>query len=75
MRTDEDDDDEQSPKSLRLRAIVRSEFKKNANVTDAVEVERLQGNAVRALTNYLTLEQLEGMKARASAHAEAKKRA
>ena len=41
---------------MRLRAVVRGEFKRNACVTDAEHIERLQANAVRALTNYVILE-------------------
>ena len=46
-----------SPKSVQLRAIVRGEFKRNAHVTGAEQLEELQANAVRALTNSVMLEQ------------------
>ena len=49
-----------SPKSARLRAVVRAEFRRNAKVEQPAELERLRGNAVRALTNYMLLLQTAG---------------
>jgi len=42
-----------SNKNAALSQIVRQEFSKNRNVTDAVEIQNLQANAIRALSNYL----------------------
>jgi len=42
-----------SPKSLALRATVRSEFRRHAGLTDADAIETAKANAVRALSNYL----------------------
>jgi hypothetical protein len=45
-----------SKKATQLKLIVRSEFRKNANVTDPERIDALKANAVRALANYLMLE-------------------
>jgi hypothetical protein len=45
-----------SPKGLRLRQIVRGEFKRNALITDNLKIEALKANAIRALSNYLMME-------------------
>ena len=47
-----------SPKAMKLRAIVAGEFRKNANVKDPEKVEALKFNAVRALSNYLVYESM-----------------
>jgi hypothetical protein len=46
----------QSPKGLKLRSIVREEFKKNRHVTNPADIVALKSNAIRALSNYLILE-------------------
>lgn len=50
-----------SPKSLALRTLVRSEFDKSKSLSpsspsDAVQIEALKANAVRALSNYMLYE-------------------
>ncbi|EWM21005.1 hypothetical protein Naga_100081g12 [Nannochloropsis gaditana] len=45
-----------SPKGIALRKMLRSEFKKNAAVDDAKQVEQLKMNAARGLANYLLYE-------------------
>jgi hypothetical protein len=45
-----------SKKGLKLKSIVRGEFKKNAKVQDPAVVEVLKSNAIKALANYLMLE-------------------
>lgn len=45
-----------SPKSLNLRNLLRIEFKKNAEVTDAETIEILKSNAIRGLANYLFIQ-------------------
>jgi hypothetical protein len=42
-----------SAKALALQRTVRHEFRKNAHVTKAEELDNLKANAVRALSNYL----------------------
>jgi len=46
----------QSPKGIGLRTMVRTEFRKNAKVTDPLKIEDLRAAAVRALSNYLLYE-------------------
>ncbi len=46
----------QSPKGIGMRAMVRSEFRKNAGETDSDKIEALRAGAVRALSNYLLYE-------------------
>jgi hypothetical protein len=50
-----------SSKSLALRTLVRSEFDKSKSLSpsspsDAVQIEALKANAVRALSNYMLYE-------------------
>ncbi|GAB5035415.1 Hypothetical protein NocV09_02600570 [Nannochloropsis oceanica] len=45
-----------SPKGIALRNMLRSEFKKHANVEDGKQVEQLKMNAARGLANYLLYE-------------------
>ena len=40
-------------KSTALRQIVRNEFAKNRHVQEEAQIQALQANAVRALSNYL----------------------
>jgi hypothetical protein len=47
-----------SVKGANLRRIVGEEFRKNAKVKDPEHVDRLKGNAIRALSNYLMLTSL-----------------
>ena len=42
-----------SNKNTALSAVVRQEFAKNAAVTDEAQIQALQANAIRALSNYL----------------------
>jgi hypothetical protein len=44
-----------SAKGEKLRKILHSEFRKNANVEDPIKVESLKSNAVRGLANYLMI--------------------
>jgi len=39
-----------------LKTIVRTEFKKNMNITDTSAIETLKSNAVRGLANYMMIE-------------------
>jgi len=48
-----------SPKSIALRATIRSEFLKNRNATGEA-AEALKGGAVRGLANYLTMMSVKG---------------
>ncbi len=45
-----------SPKSLKLKSIVRQEFKKHALISDEALIDQLKSNAVKGLANYLMLE-------------------
>lgn len=45
-----------SKKGVLLQTTVKGEFRKNASVTDPVQVEALKSNAVRGLANYLMIE-------------------
>jgi len=45
-------------KSVNIKRIVRGEFSKNKEVSDAATIDALRGNAVRALSNYLMLSSL-----------------
>ncbi len=45
-----------SKKGVKLRAIVRGEFKKNAAIEDPAKIEGLKSNAIKALANYLMFE-------------------
>lgn len=50
-----------SPKSVALRAMVRSEFEKSRGLSpedpsDAVKIEAMRAGAVRALSNYMLYE-------------------
>mmetsp|Transcript_12202 Transcript_12202/g.21154 ORF Transcript_12202/g.21154 Transcript_12202/m.21154 type:complete len:112 (-) Transcript_12202:557-892(-) len=50
-----------SPKSIALRTMIRSEFDKSKhlsaeNPSDAIQIEGLKANAVRALSNYMLYE-------------------
>ena len=38
--------------------MVREGFRKHKDVTDAAEIERLRGDATRALSNYLVMKSL-----------------
>ena len=42
-----------SNKSVALRQIVRNEFAKHRTVQDEAQIQSLQANAIRALSNYL----------------------
>lgn len=42
-----------SSKNKALSQIVRQEFAKNSAVTDEAQIQALQANAIRALSNYL----------------------
>ena len=42
-----------SPKAQALRHTVRSQFDANRHETDAIKIENLKANAVRALSNYM----------------------
>ena len=42
-----------SKKNIALSRIVRQEFAKNRDVTDETQIQTLQANAIRALSNYL----------------------
>ena len=45
-----------SKKSTNINRLVRHEFRKNAQVTDLEQVEKLKSNAIRGLANYLMME-------------------
>ena len=45
-----------SAKGIKVRNIVRQEFKKNAEVKDPQAVEVLKSHAIRGLANFLMLE-------------------
>ena len=47
-----------SAKGLALKRMVREGFRKHKDVTDAAEIERLRGDATRALSNYLVMKSL-----------------
>jgi len=51
-----------SPKGLALKQAVRDGFRKHLAVRDPAEVERLRGDAVRALSNYLVMKSLNRKK-------------
>jgi len=40
-----------SPKALKIKTIIRGEFKKSKNEIDPVKIESLKGNAIRALAS------------------------
>jgi hypothetical protein len=48
-----------SKKGQAVKKLVTAEFKKNMYISDAVQIDQLRGNAIRGLTNYLTLESLK----------------
>ena len=45
-----------SPKAIALRSTVRTEYAKNANVTDPERIDSLKAGAIRALSNYMLFE-------------------
>lgn len=45
-----------SGKSTALKTIVKQEFNKNREVRDPAQLQALQSNAVRALSNYLVFQ-------------------
>ncbi len=45
-----------SAKAIRVRDIVRTEFRKNANETDPQKIEQLRNAAIQGLANYLTID-------------------
>jgi hypothetical protein len=49
----------QSPKAVRLRSLVATEFRRHTAETDPNKVAALKFNATRALSNYLLLESSE----------------
>ena len=51
-----------SRKAQLLRDMVRKEFRKNMHETDPAKIDQLKGNAIRALTNYMTMESLSRLK-------------
>jgi molybdenum cofactor biosynthesis enzyme len=48
-----------SKKARNIKSIVRSEFRKNAGITDPVHIEALKSNAVRGLANYLMIKSID----------------
>lgn len=45
-----------SKKGDNIRVIVGKEFRKNAALTDPVQIEQLKSHAIRGLANYLMIE-------------------
>jgi hypothetical protein len=45
-----------SKKGQALKSLIRTEFRKNLQLTDLVVVENLKSNAIRGLANYLMME-------------------
>lgn len=48
-----------SKKARNIKSIVRSEFRKNADIVDPVRIEALKSNAVRGLANYLMIKSID----------------
>lgn len=46
-----------SPKGRSIKENIRSSFKKNKGATNPAEIEVMRGHAIRALANYLMLNQ------------------
>jgi hypothetical protein len=51
-----------SAKAIRVRDIVRIEFRKNSVETDPEKIENLRNSAIQGLANYLTIESVSKLK-------------
>jgi hypothetical protein len=52
----------QSSKAIKVKALLREEFRKNALETDPEKIEDLRNQAMLGLANYLTVESLSRLK-------------